>query len=91
MVKLGLVESICRSDFVKGHTHGPLDGLFEQMRIKPSLPNFKDDMYVVEILNGFLKGSWLDIGTRDGSKAYKLDASARWTSGLRLLALPCPT
>ena len=48
------------------------------MRIKPSLPNFKDDMYVVEILNGFQKGSWLDTGTRDGSKAYKLDASARW-------------
>ena len=56
----------------------PLDGLFGQMCIKLSLSNFEDDMDVAEILDGFLKGSGLDTGTRDGSKADKLEASARW-------------
>ncbi len=56
----------------------PWMAFFGQMCVKLSLSNFEDDMDVVEILNGFLKGSGLDTGTKDESHAYKLDASARW-------------
>ena len=34
--------------------------------------------HVVDILDHFLKTSGLDVGTREGAKAYKLDEAVEW-------------
>ena len=52
---MGVFESIVLCYPQKGHTHGPLDGVFGQMCVKLSLAEFQDDMDVVNILDNFLK------------------------------------
>ncbi len=46
--------------------------------VKLSLAEFEDDMDVVNILDGFLRTSGLDAGSREGAKAYKLDQAPKW-------------
>ena len=46
--------------------------------MKLSLEEFEDDMHVVDTLDHFLKASRLDVGTREGAKAYKFDEAAKW-------------
>ena len=46
--------------------------------MKLSLEEFEDDMDVVDILDHFLKTSWLDVGTREGAHAYKFDQAVEW-------------
>ena len=41
--------------------------------MKLSLEEFEDDMNVVDTLDDFLKTSGLNAGTREATKAYKLD------------------
>ena len=73
LVAMGVFESIVLCYPEKGHTHGPLDGVFGQMCVNLSLAEFEDDMDVVSILDDFLKSSGLDTGSREGAQAYKLD------------------
>ena len=51
LVAMGVFESIVLCYPQKGHTHGPLDGVFGQMCVKLSLAEFQDDMDVVNILD----------------------------------------
>ena len=46
--------------------------------MKLSLAEIEDDTDVVNILDHFMKTSGLDAGTREGAKAYKLDAATEW-------------
>ena len=62
----------------KGHTHGPMHGIFGQMCVKLSLEEFQDDLDVVDILEDFLKTSGLDAATRQDAMAYKLDEAPEW-------------
>ena len=78
LVALDLFESFALLFPEKGHTHGPLDGVFGQMCVKLCLEDFEDDMHVVQILDDFLKTSGLDAGSKKGTKAYKLDEAAKW-------------
>ena len=78
LVAMGVFESIVLCYPQKGHTHGPLDGVFGQMCVKLSLAEFEDDMDVVNILDNFLKSSGLDTGSREGAQAYKLDQAPEW-------------
>ena len=78
LVAMGVFESIVLCYPEKGHTHGPLDGVFGQMCVKLSLAEFQDDMDVVSILDNFLKSSGLDTGSKEGAQAYKLDQAPEW-------------
>ena len=44
LVAMGVFESIVLCYPQKGHTHGPLDGVFGQMCVKLSLAELEDDM-----------------------------------------------
>ena len=70
LVAMGAFLSIVLCFPEKGHTHGPLDGCFEQMCVKLSLAEFDDDMDVVSIPNEFLISSGLD-GVRGGSSSLQ--------------------
>ena len=46
--------------------------------VKLSLAELEDDTDVMDILDHFRKTSGLDVGTREGAKAYELDEAADW-------------
>ena len=46
--------------------------------MKLSLAELEDDTEVIDILYHFMKTSGLDVGTREGAKAYKLDKASEW-------------
>ena len=64
----------------KGHTHGPLDGVFGQGCTLLALRAFDDDQDVVGIWSEFLEGMQTDWGTKEGILSYKLDNAADWES-----------
>ena len=78
LVALNCVESFAYMYPEKGHTHGPLGATFGQTCVNLSLEEFEDDMDVVDILDHALKTSGLDVGSREGAKAYKLGESVEW-------------
>jgi hypothetical protein len=83
LVAMGVFESIVLCYPQKGHTHGPLDGVFGQMCVKLSLAEFQDDMDVVNILDNFLKSSGLDTGSRKELKPISLTRALSGSSGQR--------
>ena len=62
----------------KGHTHGPLDGVFGQCVVKLALSEFNTADGVVKILQGFLDTAGLDPEAKANAAAYKLDEAAQW-------------
>ena len=46
--------------------------------VKLSLAELEDDTDVMDILYHFMKTSGLDVGTREGAKAYELDEAVEW-------------
>ena len=46
--------------------------------VKLSLAELEDDTDVVDSLDHFMQISGLDVGTREGAKAYKLDEAVAW-------------
>ena len=46
--------------------------------VKLSLAELEDDTDVMDILDHFMKTSGLDVGTREGANAYKLDEATEW-------------
>ena len=74
----------------KCHTHGPLDATFRQTYVKLYLAELEDDTDAVDILDHFLNTSGLDVGTREGAKAYKRIRQLNGSSGLTKLTWPCP-
>lgn len=64
----------------KGHSHGPLDGVFGQCTVKLGNSEFQDDEEVVDLLQGFLRDGSLEPGSRENCLAYKLDNAAEWVT-----------
>jgi len=62
----------------KGHSHGPLDGVFGQAAVKLANSEFDDDAEVVQHLQDFLDDGYLEPGTCNNAEAYKLDEAAEW-------------
>ena len=62
----------------KGHSHGPLDGVFGQATVKLANTEFQDDEDVVQTLDKFLHEGSLEPGTSSNACAYKLDEAAPW-------------
>ena len=64
-----------------------------RQNVKLSLAELEDDTDVMDILDHFMQTSGLDVGTREGAKAYKLDEAAEWVKWAEEvdLAMSAPT
>ena len=58
--------------------------------VKLYLAELEDDTDVVDILDHCMKTSGLDVGTREGANAYKLDEAVEWAQWVEQVDLAMP-
>jgi hypothetical protein len=92
---MGVIQHAILAYPLKGHTHGPLDGVFGQICVKLGNTEFNSASDVVEALQSFLDTAAFDGCSDTDRRAYKMDESPSWESwwdevGLELSDLTGP-